>query len=60
MNTKLIFTGALLFLFMTSWTYAQRTPVGDGNLNQNKPITGVNSSEQSYSNYYFAHQKRTS
>lgn len=50
MKTKLILMGALLFLFMTSWTYAQRTPVGDGNLKSNKPTTGVNSSESIQAN----------
>ncbi|MDG4945249.1 thiol-activated cytolysin family protein [Weeksellaceae bacterium KMM 9713] len=45
MKTKLLFMGALLFLLMTSWSFAQRTPVGDGSLKKNKPTTGVNSSE---------------
>ncbi|MDG4945248.1 OmpA family protein [Weeksellaceae bacterium KMM 9713] len=37
--------GALLFLLMTSWSFAQRTPVGDGSLKKDNPTTGVNSSE---------------
>ncbi|MDG4950322.1 hypothetical protein NLM59_05260 [Weeksellaceae bacterium KMM 9724] len=45
MKTKLLFMGALLFLLMTSWSFAQKTPVGDGNLKKDKPTTGVNSSE---------------
>ena len=45
MKTKLLIMGAFLFLLMTSWSYAQRAPVGDGSLKKDEPTTGVNSSE---------------